>query len=132
MDKSKEKAFYWLDLAKYDLETAKHMQKAKRFLYVGFLCHLAGEKSIKAFYWFNKKTQPPFSHNLLRLAELSELDKLIEQDYYNLFDKLMPLNIQARYPDDKELLLKSLTNKVANDIISETEDFYLCVKKLIK
>ncbi|MFA7577104.1 MAG: HEPN domain-containing protein [Candidatus Muiribacteriota bacterium] len=127
-----DKAKYWLELAYYDLETAEHMLKAKRYLYVGFLCHLVAEKSIKAYYWHIKKEQPPFSHNLLRLSELSTLDKVINPDFFDLFDILMPLNIQARYPDDKELLLKSLTNKIAENIISETKEFFLCVKKLIK
>jgi HEPN domain-containing protein len=36
-----DKTEYWLDLAKYDLETAKAMLYSKRYLYVGFMCHQA-------------------------------------------------------------------------------------------
>jgi hypothetical protein len=43
-------ARYWIDLARYDLRAAKAMLKAKHRLYVGFLCHLAIEKTLKA-YW---------------------------------------------------------------------------------
>ena len=30
---------YWLEIAKYDLDTADAMLSAKRYLYVGFMCH---------------------------------------------------------------------------------------------
>jgi hypothetical protein len=43
-------AHYWIDLARYDLGAAKAMLKAKQRLYVGFLCHLVIEKTLKA-YW---------------------------------------------------------------------------------
>jgi len=34
-----EKVKYWIDISKYDLETAEVMLKSKKFLYVGFMCH---------------------------------------------------------------------------------------------
>lgn len=64
---------YWLDLAEYDLKTAKAMLKSKRYLYVGFMCHQVVEKALKAFFVENLKTQPPYIHNLTRLAEKSGL-----------------------------------------------------------
>lgn len=39
-----EKVKYWIDLAKYDFETAKAMFDTKRYLYVGFMCHQTIEK----------------------------------------------------------------------------------------
>ena len=41
-----EKIQYWIDIAEYDLETAKVMLEGKRFLYVGFMCHQVTEKMI--------------------------------------------------------------------------------------
>jgi HEPN domain-containing protein len=38
----------WIDSAEYDLETARHMLKTGRYLYVVFMCHLALEKTLKA------------------------------------------------------------------------------------
>lgn len=45
-----EKIRYWIDLAEYDLETARVMLTGKRFLYVGFMCHQAIEKILKGYY----------------------------------------------------------------------------------
>lgn len=43
-----EKVNYWIDLAEYDLETAKAMLDTKRYLYVGFMSHQTIEKGMKA------------------------------------------------------------------------------------
>ncbi len=45
-----DKVEYWIDLAIYDLETAKAMLKSKRYLYVGFMCNQVVEKMFKAYY----------------------------------------------------------------------------------
>jgi HEPN domain-containing protein len=39
---------YWLEIADYDLETAKAMLDTGRYLYVGFMCHQVIEKALKA------------------------------------------------------------------------------------
>ena len=45
-----DKVKYWLDIADYDYATAQDLYKAKRWLYVGFMCHQTIEKTLKA-YW---------------------------------------------------------------------------------
>ena len=42
-----EKTRYWLEVAEYDLETARVVLAGKRYLYVGFMCHQAVEKALK-------------------------------------------------------------------------------------
>lgn len=128
----KERITYWLDIAQYDLLSAKAMLETKRYLYVGFLCHQTVEKSLKAYYWHTQKKDPPYTHNLLLLSEKSELDKYAEEKHFLLFNELMPLNVQARYPDDKTLLLKSLNEKRCIDILKRTKGFYSWIKKLLK
>lgn len=43
-----EKVKYWVDIAQYDLETAKAMLETKRYLYVGFMCHQTIEKRVES------------------------------------------------------------------------------------
>lgn len=69
----KEKVEYWMDMAEYDLETAKVMLKGKRFLYVGFMCHQVIEKILKGYYALVRKDNPPYSHNLSYLARESRI-----------------------------------------------------------
>lgn len=53
---SKEQVSYWVEIADYDLETAKAMYATKRWLYVGFMCHQVVEKIMKA-YWCATKPE---------------------------------------------------------------------------
>jgi HEPN domain-containing protein len=121
-----------MDTAHYDLLTIKAMLEKKRFLYVGFLCHQVAEKSLKAYFWRSHKKEPPFIHNLLILSEKSGFEKIAAESHFLLFNELMPLNIQARYPEDKELLLKSLNNKKCTELYNKTKEFYSWIKKLLK
>jgi HEPN domain-containing protein len=70
----------WLSLAKYDLATAQDMLKAKRYLYVAFMCQQAIEKILKACYVKQHTSTPPYTHNLLRLIkDLSFKDEMGEE-----------------------------------------------------
>lgn len=80
MNKIKERIEYWLDTAKYDLDTAKVMLDSKRYLYLGFICHLIVEKCIKAYFWHTNNSEPPYTHNLLVLSERSDLEKILTKD----------------------------------------------------
>jgi len=126
------KVQYWLDTAHYDLLSAKAMMNAKRYLYVGFLCHQVVEKSLKAYFWHSRRKEPPFTHNLLVLSEESGFDHHADESDKFLFIQLMPLNIQARYPEDMALLLKSLTRKKSSELYKNTREFYLWIKKLLQ
>jgi len=129
---TKKKIEYWLQTGHYDLVSAKAMLESKRFLYVGFLCHQVMEKRLKAYYWHTQKKEPPYSHNLLLLSEESRFDDLTDEEHLLLFNQLMPLNIRARYPEDRELLLKSLTRSKCEELYKKTKRFYEWIKKLLK
>lgn len=107
------------------------MLKSKRFLYVGFLCQQTAEKCLKAYFWHTQKKEPPYTHNLLIISEKSKFDKIAREKHFTLFNELMPLNIQARYPEDKELLLKTLDEKKCREIFKKTKEFYEWIKKLL-
>lgn len=132
MNKIKERIEYWLDTAKYDLDTAKVMLESKRYLHLGFMCHLVIEKSIKAYYWYFNKSEPPYTHNLFLLAEKSGLLNLIDEEKKGLINELIPLNIQARYPEDKKALLKKLNYIKSRSLFKETKEFYQWIEVLLK
>jgi len=112
---------YWLDLAKYDMETAKAMHYSKRYLYVGFMCHQAIEKALKAYYVKAKNENPPYTHNLTLLAEKSGLYEKMTEKQKDFLDFLEPLNIEARYPTTKDKLLEILTDEKCSELLKLTE-----------
>lgn len=128
MDKS-EKTTYWIDISDYDLATAKTMLKGKRYLYVGFMCHQAVEKILKAYFTATKEDIPPYVHNLKRLAEECELLSEFSEEQLDLIEELVPMNIEARYPTYKELLLKSLTTEKCKQLIINTQELCIWIKQ---
>lgn len=122
---------YWIDLAHYDLETAKAMNRSQRYLYVGFMCHQVIEKALKAYYSRQFRDAPPYTHNLGVLAEKCGLYSAMSEEQKNFLDFLEPLNIEARYPTQKDKLLALLTGEKCTDIIRKTEsELQWVMKKL--
>ena len=119
---------YWLELADYDLGVAKTMLKNKHWLYVGFMCHQVIEKALKAAI-SRDGSLPPKIHHLMRLAEISGLLEKLTEDQKNTIRKLNPLNIEARYPEQKEQIASVLSAKVCREIIQETEGLLCWIKE---
>lgn len=115
------KVEYWVDLAQYDMETARAMNDSKRYLYVGFMCHQVMEKALKAYYVKYIGDNPPYTHNLTLLAERSEIYNIMSDEQKDFYDFLEPLNIEARYPTTKEKLLAILNYEKCQELIKRTE-----------
>ncbi|MFA6570262.1 MAG: HEPN domain-containing protein [Bacteroidota bacterium] len=123
-----DKIEYWLEIAEYDIDTAKAMLETGRLLYVGFMCHQAIEKSFKAIYVKNFQQIPPYSHSLSGLLRKIGLESELDNIQLDLIDKLDPLNIEARYPTYKDEMFKSLSKEYCSSILNDTESMMLWVK----
>ncbi len=123
-----DKVKYWIDLADYDLDTARDMLKSRRWIYVAFMCHQTLEKTIKAYYTQMLPDDPPYIHNLTRLAEKSGLSDLMTDEQKLFIDAVTPMNIAARYPDYKSMLATSLNQSVCEDLIQRTEQMQQWIK----
>ena len=125
-----EKVEYWLESSEYDFQTAKAMLETKRLLYVGFMCHQAVEKALKAIFVSRHPDEElPYIHRLLRLCNLSGISEELDEGQLQLIDVLSPMNIEARYPMHKEKLLQSLTVERCQTLIDETEALCSWLKK---
>ena len=125
----KEKIQYWIDLSDYDLETSEAMFSSKRYLYVGFMCHQTIEKILKAYFVSNNIDNPPYTHNLSYLAEKTGLLDQLTEDQLLFLDELEPLNIESRYPEHKDKVLKFLTVEKCQIILKTTKEFQQWIKK---
>lgn len=123
-----DKVSYWLDGAQYDLEAAEVMLRGEKYLYVGFLCHQVIEKVLKAYYWSEKKTNPPYTHNLSFLAKESGLHERFSDEQRDFLDFLEPLNIEARYPTHKEKLHQTLSRDVCTKLLAKTNEMAQWIK----
>lgn len=124
-----DKVAYWLDIVDYDIETAKAMFTTRRWLYVGFMCHQVIEKTLKA-YWCSKMPEDsPRTHNLVQLSTGSGISNLMSDEQNALIDEMMPLNIEARYPEYKEKLLKRLTPQYCETLLNNTIALQLWIRE---
>ncbi|MDR1689444.1 MAG: HEPN domain-containing protein [Clostridiales bacterium] len=126
------KVEYWLDLCDYDLETAKAMQKTKRYLYVGFMCHQVAEKALKAVIAEKTEEMPPKIHDLNKLAKQGDILKDFSEQQLDLTETLTPLQIEARYPEYKDKIAQTLNKDNCLKLIKETEDFLCWIKKRLE
>ena len=120
---------YWLEQAEYDLETAKAMLETRRYLYVGFMCHQVIEKMLKAYYVSVKGEMPPYTHNLELIAQKSSLAKSLTPDQLDFIRRIEPLNVESRYPADRELLAKALSPERCRLILDQTTEMYAWIKQ---
>ena len=128
---SEEKVKYWVKISDEDLQIAETMLKNQYRLYTGFMCHQSIEKIFKAGYQKLKNETPPYIHNLLRLAELTGFYDLFSDEQKSLMSTLNPLNIEARYPDYKEQIAKSLTKELCEQIFEQTKELQRWTKEKI-
>jgi HEPN domain-containing protein len=123
-----EKTKYWLEMAEYDFETARVMLQGRRFLYVGFMCHQTIEKILKAFYVCKLKENPPHTHNLTYLAQQTRVYDNMSEDQKSILDILEPLNVESRYPTQKEKLMQTLNYERCEGIVKKAEGLYQWIK----
>ncbi|MBI3752624.1 MAG: HEPN domain-containing protein [Deltaproteobacteria bacterium] len=92
----------WIDIAQEDLEVAKELLQSGRYLYATFFCQQATEKAFKAVIEKEQNQEPPYIHNLARLADLAgyQCDEIA-------LENLEDLNlhyIKGRYMVEREKL----------------------------
>lgn len=127
---TKDSVKHWLDLAEYDWQSAQIMFTAKRYLYVGFLCHQVIEKTYKALFTQQHSKIAPYTHDLIKLASLTVIPN--EEALKNHLNTLNPLYIKCRYPSYKIKLSKILTFQKAKEIIKHTKELKQWLKYQIK
>lgn len=89
MDNQQKIIRYWSTASRQDFETAEILFKNK----------LSIEKILKAIIVKKTKEAPPLLHNLVRLAEKTNIKLSTKQK--NDFAEISTFNIKARYDDYK-------------------------------
>ncbi|VAW26830.1 hypothetical protein MNBD_BACTEROID06-590 [hydrothermal vent metagenome] len=120
---------YWIDGSDDDFETMIVMFNSKRFSWSLFIGHLMVEKLLKAYYVKVKSDYPPFIHNLLRLAEKSDLE--LTDDKKEQLATITAFNINARYDDYKLSFKQRCTAEFTSEWIDKLKELRLWIKKLI-
>lgn len=119
----------WLDRVVYDMDTAKAMLQAGRWIYSIFMCQQSLEKCLKALIAYQDKEIIPI-HNLRRLAEIASIIHEFDESTLVKLDFLSNYYINARYKEDLNQLSKGINETLVQDFIqfSEGTIAWLCQK----
>ena len=123
-----DKITYWVELSDYDIETAEVLLASGKFLYVGFMCHQTIEKIFKAYFIRLKNETPPYSHSLSFIAKKGDFYNEFDKSQREYIDQLEPLNIETRYPLDKDRLLESLTEEKCQELLHKSKELQRWIK----
>jgi len=118
---------YWLDGAKYDMDTAKALYEKKRYPYALFMGHLAIEKLLKALVVKNTKKHAPYTHSLSALAEKLELE--VPPKIKKMFIRFMEFHFEARYPEEQKKFYKKCTKQFATKKMKEIEEVFTWLRE---
>ena len=106
------------------------MLLTKRYLYVAFMCHQTVEKMLKAVIAGSENdVEPPRIHNLVRLADLSNLSNEFLPKQKKFIETLTPMNVEARYTAYKDMIDTGLSEQKCSEFIKETEGFFVWIKQ---
>jgi HEPN domain-containing protein len=121
---------YWLKSASHDLDTAETLFANKKYDWCLFIGHLVLEKTLKALWVKTLQNIPPRTHNLLMLAEESDLEISDEQRQFLV--NVTGFNLEARYPGEKLDFYHTCTREFTEKNFQEIKAFYQWLVKLIK
>lgn len=119
---------YWATTANHDHDTMLALFKSKRYSDSLFFGHIVIEKLLKGLVVRMTGEQAPFTHDLVRLAQLAELD--LNKKEVEFLNKINEFNIRARYPEYKLSFYKKCTREYTEKYIVQIENIYknLCQK----
>jgi HEPN domain-containing protein len=108
---------YWKDGAKSDIETAEILIDKGKYLHGLFFCHLTIEKILKANFVKRNKTVAPKSHDLIYLAEHTDLK--LEEKNLHFLPLLMKYQLEGKYPEYSPVIPD---RKQSNEYLNKTRD----------
>jgi HEPN domain-containing protein len=109
---------YWVDLSRYDIETAEAMLASGRYLYVLFTCQQSVEKMLKALVVKNTGSFPPKIHDLVKLVSIAKID--IETEQKEFLAKLNYYYLETRYPRELSEISKQIKKDAALECYNTT------------
>ncbi len=117
---------HWVKSAETDRTAMQHLFEKKDYSWTLFVGHLYIEKLLKAYFISVKNEQPPFVHDLNRVAEKAGLELTDEQK--NILDTVTTFNLRARYSDYKADFHKKCTLNFTQLWKTKIEEFASWIK----
>lgn len=120
---------HWVETSDSDYESMLTLFNARRYNWALFIGHITIEKLLKAVYVKKKEKHAPFTHNLYRLAELSEIS--LSSEYSDWLDEITSFNLNARYDDYLKEFYQLSTLEYTEKWVKRIEILREWIKKML-
>jgi HEPN domain-containing protein len=120
---------HWISTSEEDYETMNQLFQNNNYSWSLFLGHISTEKILKAYYVKSHGKHAPFTHNLYRIAELSNLE--ISEEHADWLDKITTFNINARYDDYKREFYSLCTKEFTKEWIDKIQKIQKWIKTML-
>ncbi len=118
---------HWISSSENDYNTMINLFKSGDFHWALFIGHLVIEKLLKARVVKKTGQHAPFTHDLRRLAKISDLE--IDNEKMKWLDAITTFNLNARYDDYKQEFYKKCTKEYTAVWINNIKSMHLWIKK---
>lgn len=118
---------YWAENSQLKWGTAESLFQSTKFADSLFFYHLAIESLLKALCVKTTKGPAPYTHDLVRLAELCQLT--LNESQRKILQDITKYNLEARYPDEKFEFYKGVNARFASDARKNIHTIHLWIKK---
>ncbi len=108
---------YWIKSSDEDFEVMIDLFNLKKYSYALFFGHLVIEKLLKAYYVKNVEINVPKIHDLLKLADKSNIELTDEQKV--MLKNFNTFNIKALYDDFKKKFYEKCDKEFTNENIEK-------------
>lgn len=90
---------YWRESSLIDFKAAKSLFEKKFYAHCLFFCHLSLEKLLKALVMEKTSETAPYTHDLLRLANIAEIN--LDKEKTEILEIISTFNMSGRYLEEK-------------------------------
>ena len=112
----------WIEFAKEDLLAAQVVSKNGLNLQAAFHVQQAIEKTLIGWIIKLTDTEPPYSHDLVRLVNILKPHFVLTDNLLQKLASINPYYIQARYPSYKAQMAKGLSAEKTQNLILLAEE----------
>lgn len=118
---------HWISSSESDYNTMINLFNSGDFHWSLFIGHLVIEKILKAKIVKTTKQHAPFTHDLRRLAIISDLE--VDQEKIKWLDTITTFNLNARYDDYKQEFYRKCTKEFTTVWINNIKSLHIWIKQ---
>ena len=127
-----DRANKWLTIVAEDLVVAEDLYKLGHWLYTGFMCHQVIEKTLKSYWCVCRDDDPPYLHDHERIAKGCGLSTKMSEGQKDFLEGIKRLNIEARYPEYKDDVARTLNREKTAEILEQTKQLHAWILERLK